>query len=461
MCSAHQVRGPLGVAPLRRAQDRRVLGHRPLHVAAQRQRAHPVAAHLAEAGGRAPATCRCPTPRAGEPWNAMFASKNRLTSFRSACCAIVSVSRCSSLEVLLAQPRHGQPHRHRLERLAHLVQLEELLLRERANDRAATRPDGDEPLGGEPADRLADRAAADAELLGERDLRQLGCRARAPRRGSPRAGARGRAARASGSRAVPGDSRLLRPRHCIQSPAWIELRPSGLVNSLQGDPTSESDAARQDVSYGAIGSIRRDERSASDAHAAYVERGSSWPLRRSAYSLQAPPMQPAALAGGEGHEGRVRLAGEGQRLRLEPAGLQRREGGRRGQRALSSRRSRTSATTRPMSILRQLITGGANFIVAHASGYDTIATRLAQQYKVPMITYDVPTNLNKGLVSYITTSSQEGAYLAGILAAKTTKTAQGRHRHLGRRRQLVQDERRVRGGLPQRRQERRRSSSRQ
>ena len=39
-----------------------------------------------------------------------------------------------------------------------------------------------------------------------------------------------------------------------------------------------------------------------------------------------------------------------------------------------------------------------------------------------MITYDVPTNLTKGLVSYITTSSQEGAYLAGILAAQTTKT---------------------------------------
>ena len=73
-------------------------------------------------------------------------------------------------------------------------------------------------------------------------------------------------------------------------------------------------------------------------------------------------------------------------------------------------------------ILRQLINGGAKFIVAHASGYDTIAARLAKQYKVPMITYDVPTNLTKGLVSYITTSSQEGAYLAGVLAAKTTKT---------------------------------------
>ncbi len=73
-------------------------------------------------------------------------------------------------------------------------------------------------------------------------------------------------------------------------------------------------------------------------------------------------------------------------------------------------------------ILRQLIQKGANFVIAHASGYDTIAARLAQQYKVPTITYDVPSNLKKGYVSYITTSSQQAAYLAGILAAKMTKT---------------------------------------
>lgn len=73
-------------------------------------------------------------------------------------------------------------------------------------------------------------------------------------------------------------------------------------------------------------------------------------------------------------------------------------------------------------VLRQLVNGGAKFVVAHASGYDTIAARLAQQFKVPMLTYDVPTNLKKGYVSYVTTSSEQAAYLAGILAAKTTKT---------------------------------------
>ena len=46
------------------------------------------------------------------------------------------------------------------------------------------------------------------------------------------------------------------------------------------------------------------------------------------------------------------------------------------------------------SVLRQLIHQKANFIVAHASGYDTIAARLSQQYKVPMITYDVKANLH-------------------------------------------------------------------
>jgi len=73
-------------------------------------------------------------------------------------------------------------------------------------------------------------------------------------------------------------------------------------------------------------------------------------------------------------------------------------------------------------VLRQLAQGGAKFIVAHASGYDTVATRIARQYKVPVMTYDVATNLSKGLVSYITTSSQQGSYLAGILAARMTKT---------------------------------------
>lgn len=74
------------------------------------------------------------------------------------------------------------------------------------------------------------------------------------------------------------------------------------------------------------------------------------------------------------------------------------------------------------SVLRQLAQGGADFIIAHASGYDTIAARIAQQLKVPVMTYDIPTQLTKNYVSNITTSSQQGSYLAGILAARMTKT---------------------------------------
>ena len=72
-------------------------------------------------------------------------------------------------------------------------------------------------------------------------------------------------------------------------------------------------------------------------------------------------------------------------------------------------------------VLQQLAKSGANFIIPHASGFDTDAARLAPQLKVPMITYDNPKLLTKNYVSNITTQSQEGAYLAGILAAKVTK----------------------------------------
>ena len=74
------------------------------------------------------------------------------------------------------------------------------------------------------------------------------------------------------------------------------------------------------------------------------------------------------------------------------------------------------------SVLRQLAQSGAGLIIAHASGYDPQAKVIAHQFKVPTITYDDPTLLEKGDLSNITTSSQQGAYLAGILAAKTTKT---------------------------------------
>ncbi|MBF6606545.1 MAG: BMP family ABC transporter substrate-binding protein [Chloroflexi bacterium] len=76
----------------------------------------------------------------------------------------------------------------------------------------------------------------------------------------------------------------------------------------------------------------------------------------------------------------------------------------------------------PGPILRQLADGGAQFIIAQASGYNTAAPQFAVANKVPVVIYDDPTANKPGLVADIETNSQQGAYLAGVLAAKTTKT---------------------------------------
>jgi basic membrane protein A len=73
-------------------------------------------------------------------------------------------------------------------------------------------------------------------------------------------------------------------------------------------------------------------------------------------------------------------------------------------------------------ILRELSTSGNEFIVAQASGYNTTAPDVAAQTGVPELVWDNPeanvpqTSANAG------TASQEGAYLAGVLAAKTSKS---------------------------------------
>ena len=74
-------------------------------------------------------------------------------------------------------------------------------------------------------------------------------------------------------------------------------------------------------------------------------------------------------------------------------------------------------------VLRELsTTGGAEFVVAQASGYNTTAPDVAAQTGVPELVWDNPeanvpqTSANAG------TASQEGAYLAGVLAAKTSES---------------------------------------
>ena len=73
-------------------------------------------------------------------------------------------------------------------------------------------------------------------------------------------------------------------------------------------------------------------------------------------------------------------------------------------------------------VLRRLAQRGANLIIAHASGYNTVAPKVAQQYHVPTIVWDNPKAVQKGLVSNVITAAQQGAYLAGVLAAQVTKT---------------------------------------
>src|SRR5262249_6533830 len=55
------------------------------------------------------------------------------------------------------------------------------------------------------------------------------------------------------------------------------------------------------------------------------------------------------------------------------------------------------------------------------SGYNTVAPKVAQQFHVPVVVWDAK-GATPGLVSNVITNAQEGAYLAGILAALVTKT---------------------------------------
>jgi simple sugar transport system substrate-binding protein len=72
--------------------------------------------------------------------------------------------------------------------------------------------------------------------------------------------------------------------------------------------------------------------------------------------------------------------------------------------------------------LRRLAQRGADLIIAQASGYNTVAPKVAQQFKVPVLVFDNPKAKRAGLVADVETTSQQGAYLAGVLAAQVTKT---------------------------------------
>ena len=75
-------------------------------------------------------------------------------------------------EILGAQPWRGQPRDHRLEREPHLVELLEVRRRKLGNAHPQPRMRHEQPLRLQLPQRVADRHAADLELLGEPLLRQ-------------------------------------------------------------------------------------------------------------------------------------------------------------------------------------------------------------------------------------------------------------------------------------------------
>jgi simple sugar transport system substrate-binding protein len=72
--------------------------------------------------------------------------------------------------------------------------------------------------------------------------------------------------------------------------------------------------------------------------------------------------------------------------------------------------------------LRELAEDGASLIIAHASGYNTAAPEIGAEMSVPVAIVDSPQALKAGAVADYTLSGHEGAYLAGRLAAKMSRT---------------------------------------
>lgn len=72
--------------------------------------------------------------------------------------------------------------------------------------------------------------------------------------------------------------------------------------------------------------------------------------------------------------------------------------------------------------LRELAADKTGLIIAHASGYNTAAPEIAAETHARVAVTDNPKAIAPGLVADYTQSAAEGAFLAGILAARTTKT---------------------------------------
>jgi basic membrane protein A len=72
--------------------------------------------------------------------------------------------------------------------------------------------------------------------------------------------------------------------------------------------------------------------------------------------------------------------------------------------------------------LRELCDDGASLIIAHAAGYNTAAPEIGAERHVPVAIVDRPKNSRPGSIADYTLSGHQGAYLAGVLAVKTSQT---------------------------------------
>lgn len=73
-------------------------------------------------------------------------------------------------------------------------------------------------------------------------------------------------------------------------------------------------------------------------------------------------------------------------------------------------------------VLRDLARKGFDLIIAHASGYQTVAPEVAIEKDIRVAVVENPGAVKHGLVSNYEAEAQDGAYLAGVLAAKMTKS---------------------------------------
>jgi simple sugar transport system substrate-binding protein len=72
--------------------------------------------------------------------------------------------------------------------------------------------------------------------------------------------------------------------------------------------------------------------------------------------------------------------------------------------------------------LRELGEDGASLLIAHASGYNTAAPEIGAELNIPVAIVDSPDKLAAGKIADYTASGHQGAYLAGRLAAKVSRT---------------------------------------